>query len=135
MSGPHDEAPDSVRLDKWLVAVRVFKSRSLAAQAIKGGKIKIDGHVVKPHQAIQVGDQIDLREQGRTLRYEVKGLLDKRVGAPLARQQYNLTEDPDLTPEAREMIELYREADKGIRHAKGRPTKRDRRLIRRLKGE
>ncbi len=123
---------DAVRLDKWLFAVRIFKSRSLAAKAVNGGKIKIDGHAVKAHRMIKTGEEIWYRKEGRTYKYKVTGLLEKRVGAPEAVKNYQLTEDADVTPEVREMLELYRTIDKGSQ-PRGKPSKRDRRMIQKLK--
>lgn len=126
------EQLDAVRLDKWLFAVRIFKSRSLAAQAIGGGKIKINGHGVKAHRLVKVGEEIWYRRDGRTYKYEVCGLIEKRVGAKDAVAHYKVTEDADVTPEVREMLELYRTIDKGSQ-PRGKPSKRDRRMIQKLK--
>lgn len=120
---------EAVRLDRWLFAVRIFKSRGLAAKAIAGGRIKIDGHGVKAHRLVHLGDEIVYKADGRTLKYRVTGLIEKRVGAPRARAQYTLTEDPDLKPEMRELLRVYRSMEKKAPKNKGRPTKRDRRLI------
>ncbi len=124
---------DSVRLDKWLFAVRIFKSRSLAAKAIDGGKVKIDGTAVKPHRTVVIGDSIDVRKESRLLRFEVTGLIEKRVGAQEALKNYVMTEDPDLQPEIRDMVRLFREMDRG-NQARGKPNKKDRRQILKVKG-
>ena len=124
---------DMVRLDRWLFAVRIFKSRSLAARAVSGGKIKIDGQSVKPHRMIRIGEEIHIRKEGRTLMYRVTGLIEKRVGAPEALKQYELTEDPDVPLEVRNMLQLYRQIDKGRAQVRGKPSKKDRRLLRKLK--
>ena len=123
---------EAVRLDKWLFAVRIFKTRSLAAQAIAAGKVKIDGHAVKAHRPVRVGDEIWLRKEGMTVKYAVKKLLDRRVGAKEASPCYETTEDPDVQPEMREMLKLYRELDKGLQR-RGKPSKKDRRLLRQIK--
>ncbi len=128
-----NEPLESVRLDRWLFAVRVFRSRSLAVQAISSGRIKIGGDTVKPHRPVRVGDLIDYRDQGRTLRYEAVKLIEKRVGAKDARACYVLTEDPDLTEDVREMVKLVREMDRQTPRVRGKPTKKDRRDIRKLK--
>lgn len=125
---------ETVRLDRWLFAVRVFKTRSMAAKAIAGGKIKIDGQTVKAHRMVRIGDEVDYRNEGRSFRYKVTGLLEKRVGAKEAVLHYQLQEDPEVQPEVREMLKLYRELDKGTRTS-GKPEKKDRRLLRKLKGE
>ena len=125
--------PLEVRIDKWLFAVRLFKTRSLAGKAIAGGKIKMDGHNVKAHRTLNMGDEIEFKRDGRTVRVTVKGLIENRVGAKEAVKHYTIVEDPDLTPEMREMTQIYRELQKESPRQRGRPTKRDRRQIQRLK--
>ena len=124
---------EQVRLDRWLFAVRLFRTRSLAAKAIASGRVKMDGHAVKAHRPVRVGDEIYYRDHGRTLKIEVVALLEKRVGAAEARPCYNLVEDPDLQPEVREMVKVYRELARSTPKPKGRPTKKDRRQLQKLK--
>lgn len=128
-------ANEGVRLDRWLFSVRIFKSRSLAAKAIAGGKIKVNGAVCKAHRPLKIGDQVVMREEGRTLSYEVLGLLEKRVGAKEAAVCYKLTVDADVPEAMRELLQIYRDQEKRVPRPKGRPTKRDRRLIDRLRDE
>ncbi len=135
MSEETQGADDGVRLDRWLFSVRIFKSRSLAAKAIAGGKIKVNGAVCKAHRTLKIGDQVVMREEGRTLSYEVLGLLEKRVGAKEAAVCYKLTIDADVPEAMRELLQIYREQEKRAPRPKGRPTKRDRRLIDRLRDE
>jgi len=127
------QAPDSVRLDRWLFAVRLFRSRSLAAAAIAGGKVKVNGDSAKAHYSLKRGDEVVLKREGRTFTYRVEGLLEKRVGAAEAVQQYHLTEDADLDPATRAMVQLYREIDGAAPKTRGKPSKKDRRLLNRLK--
>ncbi len=126
---------ESVRLDRWLFSVRIFKTRALAVKAIAGGKIKVNGVTAKAHKLLRIGDVVQLRREGRLYEYRVLGLLEKRVGAKEAEPCYALTEDADLTPEVRDMVRLYREADRQAPKPKGRPSKRDRRQLERLMGE
>ena len=130
---PNREGPLSVRLDRWLFAVRVFKSRSLANQAITGGKIKINGLVGKAHRPVHIGDRIELKRDGHLYTYLVRELIDKRVPAKTAARCYELTEDAHLSPVGREQMALLRDmerqAQKGVPRPKGRPTKRDRRIL------
>lgn len=126
---------ESVRVDRWLFAVRIYKSRSLAAKAISGGTLKVNGETVKAHRPLKVGDEVTLKRDGKTLSYKVTGLIEKRVGAKDAVKNYELTEDADLTPEMRETMKLYREIAKQAPRTKGRPTKRDRRQLDRLHGD
>lgn len=123
-----------VRIDKWLWSVRIFKSRTLATDACKSGKVKIDKQAVKPAYLIQEGDIIDVRKNGFDLVFEVKKLIKKRVGAPLAQECY-----ADLTPE--EELNKYRDWFVGKASAErrergsGRPTKKERREIEQFKDE
>lgn len=127
-----DVSLNEVRIDRWLFAARIFKSRNLASRAVSSGKVKLNGEGVKPHRTVRRGDAITLKRDGRTLRFTLKGLVDKRVGAAPAQTLFELVEDPDLDPKTREMIKLYRELDRQQPKSKGRPTKRDRRLLERF---
>jgi ribosome-associated heat shock protein Hsp15 len=115
----------SVRADQWLWAVRLFKSRSLATSACRAGHVKVNGRTVKPAAAVRVGDRLEARTEGGTRIVEVVHVIDKRVGAPVA-----VTCFVDHTPpvEAHER-QFVRRAP-----GTGRPTKRDRRRIDRLRG-
>ena len=115
------------RLDVWLWSVRLFKTRSLATKACKGGHIRCNGAPVKPAQTVVVGDRIEVRQPGWTREFEVVQLLTKRVGAPVARTAYVDHSPPrpsylSAPPVARR--------DPGA----GRPTKKERRQIDRLHG-
>ena len=117
---------DSVRLDKWLWAVRVYKTRSQAAEACRSGHVKIDDQSVKPAREVRLQEVIVIKMDLLTRTVRVLGLLDRRVSGTEAK-----TYAEDLTPPA--VYEAAREAarqahllrPKGL----GRPTKKDRRLI------
>ncbi len=122
------EAKDKVRIDKWLWAVRIFKSRTIASEVVKQGHVKLAGKTLKPSSSISVGDALRVRRNGYDMEYEVLGLLEKRVGAPIAVTCYR-----DVTP-AEEMskFESWSKigAPAGLRdRGTGRPTKRERRDI------
>ncbi|HQG37771.1 MAG TPA: RNA-binding S4 domain-containing protein [Chitinophagales bacterium] len=120
---------DKTRIDKWLWAIRIYKSRSLASEACGAGKIKIEGDAVKASYLIKPGQTIHINKQGEKKILKVVKLIEKRVGAPLA-----ITCFEDLTP-PEELNKLqfpsvfYEVRDKGI----GRPTKKDRRNIDKFK--
>lgn len=120
--------PDKVRIDKWLWSVRIFKSRTIATDACKSGKIKIDGVTVKPSYLVSRGEEIEVRKEGFNLRFRVVDLIEKRVGAPIAQKCYE-----DLTPE--EELQKYnawfigKAAPEKREKGAGRPTKRERREI------
>jgi ribosome-associated heat shock protein Hsp15 len=113
-----------VRIDKWLWAVRIFKTRSLATDACRNGKVKINGQTVKASREIKRNELINIQLQQITKTVRVIGTLEKRVSAKLVPQFME-----DLTPATEyEKIETIREASfiyrpKGL----GRPTKKDRR--------
>jgi len=125
---------DKVRIDKWLWAVRIFKSRTLAGDTVRQGKVRVNDKVVKPSTPVSVGDRVTVQKNGFNLEYEVLKLLEKRVGAPIAATCYT-----DHTPQ--EELNKYKDwfvgkagtefREKGA----GRPTKRERRTIERFKGE
>lgn len=133
MSAPAEM--EDVRIDRWLFAVRIFKSRSIAVKEINANHVKVDGEAVKPHRSVRVGDVITIKREGRTYEYTVTKLLDKRVGAKDAQEAYTLVADADVEPEMREMLQLYRDMNRQIPRNKGRPTKRDRRLIEKHKNQ
>lgn len=124
---------EKVRIDKWLWSVRIFKSRTIASDACKSGKVRIGETVAKPSDSVAVGDMVHVRKEGFNLEFLVKKLIDKRVGAPLAVECYdNLTPADELNKYADWFIGKAG-AEKRERGA-GRPTKRERREIDGFKG-
>jgi ribosome-associated heat shock protein Hsp15 len=118
---------DNVRIDKWLWAARFFKTRSLAAEAVDRGRIKINDENVKPARSVKINDKI-LIDNGST-RWEVVvlGLSDKRGPAPVAQALYRETEvSIQKRANDQEARRLFPEPSSTI---KGRPTKRDRRAL------
>ena len=117
------ESNDDLRIDKWLWATRLFKTRSLATQACKAGKVKVNGDVVKPSRGVSQGMVITVQVGPITKTVQVLSLLKNRVGAKLV-SQYLL----DLTPaEELEKLKLQRELFKPRPRGSGRPTKKERR--------
>ncbi len=121
-----------VRIDKYLWSVRIYKTRNIAIDACKAGKVKIEGNSVKPSRIIKEGDVINLSIGPLNRTIKVKALLHNRVSAKLVPDYLE-----DLTPpEEYERIQLMNEfnaewRDRGL----GRPTKKDRRFIDKLKGD
>ena len=121
---------DTVRIDKWLWAARVFKTRSQAAEACAGGKVKIKGARVKPSREVREGDEVEVQFQLIKKIFKVKQPAKNRVSAK------NVTEIAfDLTPEEEiEKLEMYRQLNYERRdRGTGRPTKKERRQIDDLK--
>lgn len=121
-----------IRIDKWLWAVRIYKSRSLAASVCKQGRVSIDGVAVKPSRIIQVGDIVSIRRTQITNKYKVTGLLTKRQSHSVAVENYK-----DITPESeKEKLKMQRYIGFEIRdRGAGRPTKKERRIIEKIKGK
>jgi ribosome-associated heat shock protein Hsp15 len=117
-----------LRLDKWLWAARFYKTRSLAKQAIEGGKVQCNGSRAKPSKEIEVGAEIRLRQgfDERTVR--VCALSEQRRGAPEAQQLYAETEE---SIKQREQLSEQRKSQPQIT-TNSKPNKRDRRLIHRF---
>jgi len=116
-----------VRLDKWLWAARFFKTRGLASEAIKGGKIELNGSRAKPSRELKVGDELQIRQGFDEKAVIVRDLSDRRGPAPVARQLYEETLESiaqrETAAEQRRLANAHREP------GQGRPTKRARRLI------
>lgn len=121
---------EGIRIDKYLWAIRAFKTRTLAADACKGGKVKMDGNAVKASREVKIGDIIELKVAGMNKVIEVKDIIKNRLKASLAVEKYD-----DLTPpEEQERVELIRQMKTEHRdRGAGRPTKKERRDIDRLK--
>jgi ribosome-associated heat shock protein Hsp15 len=116
-----------VRLDKWLWAARFFKTRSLATDAVDGGKVKLNGATVKPAREVKPGDRLQLRLGDEAWEVIVRALNEQRRPAPEARLLYQ--ETPESIQQRAQAAELRRLAPTPNADQKGRPTKRDRRLL------
>lgn len=117
-------------MDKWLWAARLFKTRSIAVDAIKGGKVKIDGNTIKPSREVKEGDIIQVQIDQLHKVVQVKLVVRNRVSAKQVEEIY-----ADLTPaEEYERIEFMRAYKSEYRdRGSGRPTKKERRMIEKLK--
>ncbi|MFC8359242.1 RNA-binding S4 domain-containing protein [Streptomyces griseorubiginosus] len=118
---------ETVRTDSWIWSVRLVKTRSAGATACRGGHVQVNGERVKPAHSLRVGDEVRVRQEGRERIVIVKRLIRKRVGAPVAAQCYVDNSPP---PPPREAFAPAGLRDRGA----GRPTKRDRRELERLRG-
>ena len=114
------------RIDKWLWAVRIFKTRTIAADACKKGRISINGVSAKPSKTVREGDTVSVRRPPVTYTFRVLQAIENRVGAKLVPEMMeNIT-----TPDQYELLEMNRIAGYAQRAAGlGRPTKKDRRDI------
>ena len=114
------------RIDKWLWAARVYKTRTLASDACKNGRITINGALAKPSRTVKVGDQVGVKKSPITYTFRVLQAIEKRVGAKLLPEVFeNIT-----PPEQYELLEMN-QISGFIDRARGtgRPTKKDRRAL------
>ena len=119
---------DKLRVDKWLWAARFFKTRGVALDAIKGGKVELNGCKPKPSKTLMVGDKLKITQAHRQVEITVMALSDKRSSAEQAQQLYQIDSEilNQRKPTADMALVGYRE------NGAGRPTKRDRRKIDKL---
>ncbi|ABS01633.1 ribosome-associated heat shock protein Hsp15 [Kineococcus radiotolerans] len=115
------------RVDQWTWAVRLYKSRSLATAAVKAGHVRVNDERAKPSTSVHVGDEVRVRAEGYEKVFEVVQLLEKRVGAPIAQAAYVDHSPPP--PPRDEFFGAFGTRERGA----GRPTKRDRRELDRLR--
>lgn len=123
----------SVRVDKWLWAVRVYKTRTMAKDACAAGRVRVNDALAKPATKISAGDIVEARQRDRTVIYRVLEAIEKRVSATLAA---TYVDDLSPPPPKRPRPGDPRAPAAGLREdGAGRPTKRDRRRIDRLRGK
>ena len=120
-----------VRLDKWLWAARLFKTRTLAKAAIEGGKVQIDGHKAKAGKEIAIGTELIVRQGWDEKTLSVAGLSEQRRSAPEAQQLYCESED---SIKQRLALAEQRKMQAAGQFARGKPNKKDRRLRQAMKG-
>lgn len=118
---------ESVRVDAWTWAVRIYPTRSAATAACRAGHVKVNGSNAKPAHQVKPGDTVRARNIGGERLVVVIGLIDKRTSATIAAQHY---EDRTPPPPARDAGPAAIVRERGA----GRPTKRDRREVERLRG-
>ncbi|MBO7051605.1 MAG: RNA-binding S4 domain-containing protein [Prevotella sp.] len=117
---------ETARLDKWLWASRIFKTRSIAADACKNGRVTKDGITIKPSRTVKVGEVISVKKPPITYSFKILNAIENRVGAKLISEVYENVTDPKQY----ELLEMSRisgfiDRQKGT----GRPTKKDRRAM------
>src|ERR1700675_824847 len=125
-----EEKSEDCRLDKWLWHTRLYKTRSLAAAAISGGKVQLNAGRVKPAHRVRVGDRISLALQGIVGEFEVLGLPRRRGPAAEAQAQY--LETPASAERRTKLREQQRLAELSRPRSDARPDKRERRRLMRL---
>jgi ribosome-associated heat shock protein Hsp15 len=118
---------EATRVDRWLWAVRIYKTRSAATEGCRGGHVKVNGSAAKPATPVRVGDRVDATVHDRLRSLEVVKVIEKRVGAPVAAECLVDHSPPPPTADERWAAVFTREA------GTGRPTKRDRRQLDRFR--
>ncbi|MFV0371193.1 MAG: RNA-binding S4 domain-containing protein [Azonexus sp.] len=116
-----------MRIDKWLWAARFFKTRSLATDAISGGKVKLNGTASKPAREVKIGDRLDIFNGDTRWEVTILGLSDKRGPASTARRLYEESPDSIAARTAEQLRRKFTTEPAATLH--GRPTKRDRRQL------
>lgn len=117
---------ESARLDKWLWAARIFKTRTVAADACKNGRVTMNGVTLKPSRTVKIGDKIDVKKPPITYSFRIINAIESRVGAKLIDQVYeNVTDAKQY--ELLEMSRISGFVDRA--RGTGRPTKKDRRAL------
>jgi ribosome-associated heat shock protein Hsp15 len=127
-----DEPAERLRIDKWLWAARFFKTRSLAAQAVEGGRVQVNGERVKPAKDVKPGDEVVVHIGGLEWVIEVRGLSARRGPAEAARRLYAEREDSRTRRQV--IVDARKHAPEPSLGLRGRPTKRDRRRLKRFTG-
>jgi ribosome-associated heat shock protein Hsp15 len=125
------ESPQKVRIDKWLWAARFYKTRGLSAEAIDGGKIEVNGERAKRSRLVQSGDRIRIRIGPYEHVVNVRGVSERRGSAPIAQALYE--EDPESRKAREAMAAHVRAMNANTGYESGRPTKKDRRDIEKIR--
>ena len=118
----------SVRIDRWLLAARVFKTRTLSQQACSGGRVTVNETRATPHRAVRIGDRVRIQTPRGLRDLEVLALAERRLPAPEASALYEDRSPPPAPRPTAEPVVLERE------RGEGRPSKRDRRSMDRFRG-
>lgn len=133
MKQDNNPPAEEIRIDKWLWAARFFKTRSLAATAVKGGKIKVNGGRIKPSRTVKIGDQLHIERGDIAFDITIEELSDKRGPAKQAVLLYRESDESIMKRE--EMAQARRlEKRSAVRYG-GRPDKKGRRNLRKLQGK
>jgi len=129
---PHgpDQQPEEIRLDKWLWAARFFKTRSLAAEAVTGGKVEVNGARAKPSRSVRPGDRVSVRRGPYEWSVIVEAVMAQRGPASRAQLLYHETEE---SLRKREAVSVQLKFERGPElDLPGRPSKKDRRAMSRF---
>ena len=122
---------DGVRLDRWLWSARFFKTRLMAADAVRSGRVLLNNERTKPAKSVRIGDQVRIRKAAFRYAIQVTALSETRVGADIA---VTLYDESEQSVEVRDTLRTQLKLQRSSSHpAKGRPSKRERRQLNRLR--
>jgi ribosome-associated heat shock protein Hsp15 len=127
------DMPEPVRIDKWLWAARFFKTRALAADAVTGGKVELNGQKPKPAKTVHPGDRVRLRLGPYEHLLTVVALAARRGPASEATKLYQ--EDAESRTRRARLAEQHRIAATAFAHGEGKPSRQEREAVRKLKGK
>jgi ribosome-associated heat shock protein Hsp15 len=131
----HPEQTEAVRLDRWLTAARFFKTRSQAAAACNGGKVKVNDLSSKPHKFVRIGDELTVRQRDRYRNVKITDLAERGLPPSEARKLYEEQIKNVLSDELKDQMKLFSISfKKAQRKFKGRPTKKERRDMEQFRG-
>jgi ribosome-associated heat shock protein Hsp15 len=134
MSEHIDNTTKNIRLDKWLKISRICKTRAVAARACEGGKVKVNNVTAKPARTLHIGDILTIKTRERYRTVTVLEIVHKSISGKDARLLYE-EHQPQISQESKDLFEMLQKWDRvGRRTYKGRPTKKERRQIDKLKG-
>ena len=132
MAEPTEASDATVRIDRWLWAARIFKTRSLAKTAIEGGKVHVDGQRTKPAKEVRIGQTLTVSRGSTEITLVISALSEQRGPAKVAQFLYNET---DESIEQREILSSRRRMERaGLQVPDSKPSKKDRRSLKKLRG-
>ena len=125
-----------MRIDKWLKIARFYKQRVKAADAVENAKVKVNGNRVEPSKLIKIGDKLTVKKSSTYLNYKILGISQRSISAELARELYEELEKPKPSKKITELTQIIEEQnakDKKEAKMKGKPNKKERRILNKYK--
>ena len=127
---------NTLRIDKWLKIARFYKQRVKAADAVDNAKVKVNGNRVKPSKLIKIGDKLTVKKASKYIEYKILGISQRSISAELARGLYEELEKPKPSKKTSELAKLLEEQnakDQKEAREKGKPNKKERRILNKYK--
>ena len=127
---------NTMRIDKWLKIARFYKQRVKAADAVENAKVKVNGNRVKPAKMIKIGDELTVKKESKYTNYKILGISQRSISAELARELYQELDKPKQSKEVSELAEIIENQnakDQKEARMKGKPNKKERRILNKYK--